>query len=200
MKLQSLPSLPGSHNAPRYCVTVFLGLVVAWTGAAGQTATAPQAVQERQTQIGTQRQGSTEQQNTRQEAADRLLGQIWGLSAEEIARAKVLLQGPRASFSVANLSPIEALGIHARNEAERRKYAEMFAKSVRADVERSLAWQRAFSEAMRRIYGVEPLLDFSGQERVTASVGAADAFNVPRDLVIEQTPSAARQGTKKASR
>ena len=191
MKLQSLPSLPGS---------LFLGLVLAWTGAAGQTATAPQSVQERQTQIGTQRQGSTEQQSTRQDASDRLLGQIWGLSAEEIARAKVLLQGPRASFSVANLSPIEALGIHARNEAERRKYAEMFAKSVHADVERSLAWERAFSEAMTRIYGVEQVVDYAGQQRVAAPVGSADAFNVPRDVVIDQSPSATRQVTRKASR
>lgn len=52
-------------------------------------------------------------------------------------RAKVLLLGPRKAFSVENLSPIETLGIHARSDAERRKYAEMFVRAFRSDVERS---------------------------------------------------------------
>ena len=77
---------------------------------------------------------------------DKLLAQIWGLNEEEMLRAKVLLQGPRKAFSVENLSPIEALGIHARTDAERRKYAEKFAKAFHDDVQRSLAWQAAYSE------------------------------------------------------
>ena len=43
---------------------------------------------------------------------------------------------------------MEALGIHARTDAERRKYAEMFARAFHADVERSLAWNQAFTEAI----------------------------------------------------
>ena len=121
---------------------------------------------------------------------DRLLAQIWNLSQEEMIRAKVLLEGPRKSFSVANLSPIEALGIHARNDAERRKYAELFARAFHADVERSLAWNQAFTEAMGRLYPNEPIIDYSGGTPVAAPVGAADALGVPRSLVIDQSPSA----------
>ena len=142
----------------------------------------------------------TEQQRTQEAGSqnsyttlsdrDRLLGQIWGLSNEEMTRAKILLEGPRKSFSVENLSPVEALGIHARTDAERRKYAEMFARAFHADVERSLAWNQAFTEAMGRLYPNEPIIDHSGGTPVAAPVGAADALGVPRSLVIDQSPSA----------
>ena len=121
---------------------------------------------------------------------DRLLAQIWNLSSEEMIRAKVLLEGPRKSFSVENLSPVEALGIHARNDAERRRYAEMFARAFHADVERSLAWNEAFTEAMGRLYPNEPVVDYSGAARVAAPLGAADALGVPRGLIVDQAPSA----------
>lgn len=125
---------------------------------------------------------------------DRLLAQIWNLSSEEMIRAKVLLEGPRKSFSVANLSPIEALGIHARNDAERRKYAELFARAFHADVERSLAWNTAFYEAMGRLYPNEPMVDYSGVQKVQVPIGAADAMNVPRSLVVEPAVPSPRAG------
>ena len=125
---------------------------------------------------------------------DRLLAQIWTLSSEEMIRAKVLLEGPRKSFSVANLSPIEALGIHARNDAERRKYAELFARAFHADVERSLAWNSAFYEAMGRLYPNEPMVDYSGVQKVQVPIGAADAMNVPRSLVVEPAVPSPRAG------
>ncbi len=46
--------------------------------------------------------------------ADKVAGQIWGLSTEEMGRVKLLMKGPRGAFSVGNISPIEVLGIHAR--------------------------------------------------------------------------------------
>ena len=134
-------------------------------------------------------EGGSQNSYTTLSDRDRLLGQIWGLSNEEMTRAKVLLEGPRKSFSVENLSPVEALGIHARTDAERRKYAEMFARAFHADVERSLAWNQAFTEAMGRLYPNEPIIDYSGATPVVAPVGAADALGVPRSLVIDQAPS-----------
>ncbi len=130
---------------------------------------------------------------------DLLTANIWGLTQSEMVRAKVLLQGPRKAFSVENLSPIEALGIHARDEAERRKYAEMFARAFHADVERSLAWNRAFSDAMGRLYPNEPVVDFSQLPKVQTSVGAADTLNVPRSSIAEKpgsgyTPLPPRRG------
>lgn len=142
-------------------------------------------VQERSSQTA-----SALREATRLDPTDVLLGQIWGLSLEEMQRAKVLLDGPRRAFSVENLSPVEALGIHARNDAERRKYAEMMARAVREDVQRSLAWSAAYNEAMTRLYGREPVVDFSKLPKVMVPVGAADAANVPRSLIIEPPPAA----------
>lgn len=119
------------------------------------------------------------------DANDRLIAQIWGLNDEEMLRAKLLLEGPRKSFSVENLSPVEALGIHARSEAERRKYAELFARALHDDVERSLAWNSAFTEAMQRLYPNEPVVSSVGLPPVVAPVGAADALGVPRSKIID---------------
>jgi hypothetical protein len=142
-------------------------------------------VQQQQTQTS-----AAQQHSTKLEASDVLLAKLWGLTTEELQRAKLLMQGPRAAFSVPTLSPIEALGLHARSDAERRKYAEMFARAVQDDVQRSLAFNSAFDEAMARLYGRQPVVDFSRLPRVVAPVGAADAANVPRSLVVDRSGSA----------
>jgi hypothetical protein len=128
------------------------------------------------------------------DAKDLLSSQLWGLSQEEMTRVKALQQGPRAAFSVPNLSPIEVLGIHARNDAERRKYAEMLARIVEDDVKRTLVFQQAFQDAMLRLFGVQPVVSFDGLPRARAPVGAADAAHVPRSLVDDPAPSAQTSG------
>ena len=83
----------------------------------------------------------------------------WGLSPQEWHRYKQLMQGIRASISPATISPIEVLGIHARDEAERRRYAERWVQAMREDVGRILAFQHAYDEAGKRLYPDEPLID-----------------------------------------
>lgn len=122
----------------------------------------------------------TDIQPTASQALDMISRQVWGLTAEELERAKMLLKGPRASFSVPNLSPVEALGIHARSDAERRKYAEKFARAQHEDTERVLAWAMAYQTAMQRLYPNEKVIDFTGLQTGTMPAGVADAANVPR--------------------
>lgn len=71
----------------------------------------------------------------------------WGLDESEWQRYQALMAGIRGSISPATLSPIEGLGIHARDDAERRKYARLFAETMRQDTERVLAFQHAYDEA-----------------------------------------------------
>lgn len=137
---------------------------------------------------------STARGSSRLDASDRLSARIWGLSDEEMQRAKVLMQGPRKAFSVENLSPIEVLGIHARNEGERTKYAEKFARALHEDVQRSLAWNDAFTEAMQRLYPGEPVVSYEGVEPVRVPTGSADLAGVPRSLVVDSGASVAPQG------
>lgn len=156
-------------------------------GAHAQPAqTAQRKVQEVSSTANNAAQSAADSTEIRLNATDLVSANIWGLSKDEMLRAKVLLLGPRKAFSVENLSPIEALGIHARSDAERRKYAEMFVRAFRSDVERSLAWNRAFSDAMARLYPNDPVIDYSQMPKVESSVGAADALNVPRSSIIEK--------------
>lgn len=157
----------------------------------------------KQTQEQTTLTGETEQQrvarnHSQLNANDLLVAQIWGLSNEEMVRAKVLLKGPRAAFSVENLSPVEALGIHARDEKERVKYAEMFARALQADVERSLAWQRTFQEVQARLFPNPVVMDFSGATPVVAPTAVADMLGVPRTVV--QDPASPRTPPKSKKR
>ncbi|MDO8825994.1 TIGR03759 family integrating conjugative element protein [Methylophaga sp.] len=73
----------------------------------------------------------------------------WGLSAAEYARYEDLMEGIRGSISPDTISPLEVLGIHAQNEAERKKYARMWADMMEQDTERVLAFQRAYDQAWR---------------------------------------------------
>ena len=83
----------------------------------------------------------------------------WGLTETEWRRYKQLMQGIRGSISPPTISPIEVLGIHARDQDERHRYAEMWARAMREDVSRILAYQHAYDEAGRRLYPNEQLID-----------------------------------------
>lgn len=129
---------------------------------------------------------------TQADTTDLQVQQIWGLTAEEMRRARVLALGPRGSFSVDKLSPLEILGIHARTDAERRQYAERLARIFHEDVARSIAWEREMAAAMARLYPNEPMVSYEGLPRVQSSVGAADVANVPRSQIVEQPAPSTR--------
>ena len=92
---------------------------------------------------------------------DRRRASAWHLNEEEWRRYDTLLKGIRGSVSPATLSPIEVLGIHARDNAERRRYAERWARAMRDDAERILAFQRAYDSAARRLFGDQDLIDIN---------------------------------------
>lgn len=117
--------------------------------------------------------------------SERVVAEMWGLDDGEMLRAKVLMQGPRSAFSIPNMSPVEVLGIHARSEAERQKYAEKFASAVFEDVKRTLAFGQAYQTAMERLAGGTPMVSYAGASGVVAPTGSADIGNVPRSLVTE---------------
>lgn len=100
--------------------------------------------------------------------SERAQSRQWGLSEVDWQHYKTLMQGIRGRLSP-NISPIEALGIHARTDDERRRYAEKWAKALREDTERVLAFQHAYDDAWKRLYGNEPLIDLSRLPRRQAS-------------------------------
>ncbi len=71
----------------------------------------------------------------------------WGISEVEYSRYQELMKGMRGSISPDTISPIEVLGIHARNDAERKKYARMWADEMEKDTQRVLAFNKAYNDA-----------------------------------------------------
>ena len=82
-------------------------------------------------------------------------GQQWGLNGEEYQRYRELMDGPRGTQSP-GLDPLTALGIEARNDAERKKYAEQWVKQEFARTEKELKFQREVDAAWQRL-GVLPV-------------------------------------------
>ena len=74
----------------------------------------------------------------------------WGLQPQEWARYQELMEGPLGIHSP-SLDPLSALGIEARTDEERRRYAEMQVQVEAQRVEKLLAYQRAYDEAWQRL-------------------------------------------------
>ena len=85
----------------------------------------------------------------------------WGLSAEDWTRYRELMQGPLGVYSPA-LDPLTALGIEARSEEERRRYAELQVQAESKRVGKTLAYQRAYDDAWKRLYPGQQRVDMPG--------------------------------------
>jgi integrating conjugative element protein (TIGR03759 family) len=83
----------------------------------------------------------------------------WGLNESEWQRYLTLMQGLRGSISQPNLSPLEALGIHAQSDEERREYAGRLAKMMHEDTERVLAFARVYQEEAGKLNPNSALID-----------------------------------------
>ena len=83
-------------------------------------------------------------------ALDDRAARDWGLQPQEWARYQELMAGPLGIHSP-NLDPLSALGIEARSDEERRRYAEMQVQAEARRVEKLLAYQRAYDEAWQRL-------------------------------------------------
>jgi len=93
--------------------------------------------------------GQSVQQSSVQELQQQA-GQ-WGLSQDDYQRYQSLMSGPRGIQSP-GLDPLSTLGIEARSEAERRKYAEKWVREEFARTQRELDFQREVTAAWKRLY------------------------------------------------
>ena len=108
--------------------------------------------------IATSRMTQNQVQNSADAALDEHQAKDWGLRPEEWARYRQLMQGPLGIYS-ANLDPLTALGIEARSDEERNRYAALQVQAESRRVGKELAYQRAYDAAWTRLY--------PGQQRVT---------------------------------
>ncbi|MGI9304735.1 MAG: TIGR03759 family integrating conjugative element protein [Gammaproteobacteria bacterium] len=113
---------------------------------------------------------------SRVEQTDPKVMDAWTLTETETARVDALLQGVRGTVSDPRISPIEVLGIHARSDAERRRYAKQWARLQIADAERILAFERAYRVAVRELLQKRQLIDRAllAPKRPTATLESSD--------------------------
>lgn len=106
----------------------------------------------------------------------------WGLKAEEWTRYRQLMRGSLGVYSP-NIDPLTALGIEARTDDERRRYAELQVRAEGRRTEKLLAYQRAYDEAWKRLFPtLQPLRTSAAAPRATAS--APVASDSPQRLAV----------------
>lgn len=106
----------------------------------------------------------------------------WGLKAEEWTRYRQLMRGPLGVYSP-NIDPLTALGIEARTEEDRRRYAELQVRAEGRRTEKLLAYQRAYDEAWKRLFPtLQPLRTLTAEPRANASQPVAS--DSPQRLAV----------------
>jgi len=108
---------------------------------------------------------------------------LWGLNKTEWKRYKELMMGMRGSISPSTVSPIEVLGVHAKTDVERKKYAEIWARKMHEDADRIIAFQNAYDEADKRLYGNQPVIDFKKLKKKLI-LGSQQSGYTPQDRVV----------------
>lgn len=111
----------------------------------------------------------TEQNRVRPSWSDvtesRFSREQWNLTESEWQRYLTLMQGVRGSISPNTLSPVEVLGVHARDDQERMQYARLWAKIMRDDAERILSFQAAYDAAWRELNPSGQIIDLANLPR-----------------------------------
>ncbi|HCE5828578.1 TPA: TIGR03759 family integrating conjugative element protein [Pseudomonas aeruginosa] len=136
-----------------------VGAVSAATAQNARTATSPVVPSQEQSAIT----ANSDEQNARD----------WGLRPEEWTRYREVMRGPLGIFSP-NLDPLTALGIEARSDDERRRYAELQVQVEAHRVEKTLAYQRAYDAAWQRLHPGMQRVNLPGAN-IASSTSAASS-------------------------
>lgn len=141
------------------------------------------------TLTGTTQEESSATRPTTMIITDQERRRLYGLTEEEWRRYHTILSGPRG-LGRPTLDPIMELGITARTEAERRRYAEIAVRQERARIDGELAFDRAYSDAWKRLYPNESLIDMARFEVLRAQARKTSA--TPRSNVNPKAPTLER--------
>ena len=137
---------------PGFATAISLAVALALVAAGGFAQSAP---------VANSRVTPSLVQNSADAGLDERLARDWGLRPEEWARYRQLMQGPLGIYSP-NLDPLTALGIEARSEEERRRYAELQVQAEARRVGKTLAYQRAYDAAWQRLFPGQPRVSLPG--------------------------------------
>ncbi len=83
---------------------------------------------------------------------------LWGLTKEEIIRYQEIINGPLGKWNK-NIDPIMALGIYAKNETDRKRYAELYAMQEFQLTEMTQHFQREYDKAFKQLFPGARIID-----------------------------------------
>jgi integrating conjugative element protein (TIGR03759 family) len=109
----------------------------------------------------------TEQQRIAQSATS------FGVTTQEWTRYESIMQG-EGKYHWSDADPVLVLGMYAKSESERRRYAEMMAKKEHALQEKFIAFNREYLKAFERLYGNEKILDMDVMMALYEQNGQSD--------------------------
>ena len=126
---------------------------------------------------------NSEVHNSSQGASQTELAREWGLTPQEWSRFQTVMEGPRGIYSP-GLDPLTALGIEAKSEEERRRYAELQVRAERQRIDKELAYQRAYDQAFARLYPKEKVIQLSSNPASAPGSGALTAVKGTGRLAV----------------
>lgn len=122
--------------------------------------TAAQAITQAEQRVSSSLQALTTDEQAKQ----------WGLTNEEWQRYQQIQQTERKFWSP-NLDPLTTLGIEAKTDAERQKYARLLAQKEFERVEKELKFQLAYDAAFKELYpNISPISQSSNTENKNISI------------------------------
>lgn len=84
---------------------------------------------------------------------------VWNLTEAEEKRYIQLMQSRSGVYYTGlRMSPIDILGLNAKNDAERTHFAELAAKQEAQKVAQNIAWNNAFYEAYNKLFKDTPVI------------------------------------------
>lgn len=84
---------------------------------------------------------------------------VWGLSLEEEKRYVLLMQNrSKIYYKGLRQTPLDILGLNARNETERNHFAELAAIQEAQKVSKNIAWNNAFHKAYNKLFANVPVV------------------------------------------
>jgi integrating conjugative element protein (TIGR03759 family) len=84
---------------------------------------------------------------------------VWNLTFEEEKRYVLLMQNrSKIYYEGLRQTPLDILGLNARNEAERNHFAELAAAQEAQKVSKNIAWNNAFYKAYNKLFANVPVV------------------------------------------
>ena len=104
---------------------------------------------------------------------------VWNISSEDWVRYEQIMQS-EGKFLWKDLDPITVLGLNARSDSERKRYAEKLAKLEFDNAQKVILLDRAYNKAFHELYGKLPVVDPS---KLNIGRAKASLLSVPKASV-----------------